>query len=903
MTQKLPHLYLKNPSGNSEKFNKSRNITEIESNEKDPTEYTLHKRKLRSSLHQLINEREFRLHNKTIIQDHIEIVEIRFLIPFSDGAVYKTQTRFSRDFGLSAVMRSDFNRTVLFAITDEEKFRDFNNLLNKYIDSADQTSPQGTEYAIMTTLYDIKYHTADDIRNHCSGDLVFELIGRPPHIQLDEAYSKQQDILSEYLKTAIRNESIDDYYFDSNEKILQLKGATKDFVETLTGNFDILAKAHTLRNVVIKPDQFNNARLTWDFKIKRDPNVQAVIGIIDNGVRPIEPLEEIIMGGEDITNSNDALSADQKHGTVVASLAAVGEKFFNGESELSADANIYSIKVLENIDGYFDVIRVVEAIRRAHLNHGIRLFNLSVLAQSKSYNEAPSLFAFLLDQLAYELDILIFIAAGNMNYEDILAMQQQPDPLHNYPNHFYNPEKESELHSCVYTNICIPAESMNHVTVGAIAENYRDNTLAGLSLDKSLPAYYSRKNHYDFKQKVNGGAIGQNHRNNNLFKPDIVMPGGDVLDNDSAMQVVGFGDMANDYYAFDSGTSLAAPLAANLAAQLLNVYPELSLQSVKALLINSAEPLPSGYLNDLVKEQKNTLSLVKHGVNFDELNKSDKSEISKQILSEDNIQRNLSGYGRPNVNKLLYSSENEISLIVEDVIPTEHHKVFSLKVPDYLLEGNGQARLHIQATLCFKINPTWGNHVDYNPLHISFNFANGAIDESLDELTAILADRDHVYYKQNHWTDEIITLEEKKDDGTITDAERKTLNRLKSTAKRESIGIKKKLREWSEDFFPLVNKPLSNRQQHSIHIKKEEIRKIGNKIAIVIRCAIKENLDPKMSEWARRTPEHPFSLALSVKDISKIDGVRLYDELQAINITEIIPNNIAGIDTELDIDI
>src|SRR5690606_28772642 len=153
------------------------------------------------------------------------------------------------------------------------------------------------------------------------------------------------------------------------------------------------------------------------------------------------------------------------------------------------------------------------------------------------------------------------------------------------------------------------------------------------------------------------------------------------------------------------------------------------------------------------------------------------------------------------------------SLIVEDTIKTDHHKVIILHVPEYLLAGNGGRRLTIKATLCFKINPAWGNHVDYNPLHISFNFANSVVKNSLDELADIIADRNHGYYKNNHWTDEIRQLQNKKRNGSITKEENKKLGGLKTKAKNEALGIKKELGRWSEDFFPLVNKPLSNRQQ------------------------------------------------------------------------------------------
>lgn len=894
MNPKLPHLYLKNPSGYAKKFDKSRNITDTNLIDKDPKDYRRHKQKIQSSFNQLLQDRADRLRKKTLALEHIEIIEIRFFIPFSDGATFKTRTTFLNDFGLSPVMQKDFNRTVLFAIVDEEKVNKFNELLNQYIGSDDHASPQRTRYAIMTTLYDVKYHTADDIRNQCSGDMVFELINNNQHIH--DSYDNQLTKLKSHLENLAIIGDIDSYSMDPYEKMFQIKGMNKDLSTELATNFDILAQAHSLRSVTIKPDQFNIAKLTWDLTIRNNSEKNTVVGILDNGVRPIDPVKEIIRGGYDITSTRDALSAAHRHGTVIASLASVGERYFTEDKELVADAHVYSIKILENFDGYIDVIQLVEAIRNVHRADGIRLFNLSVCAQSKLYNESPSLFAYLLDKLAYDEDILIFIAAGNMHYDDIVAMQNEPHELHNYPQHFYNPGEESEMHSCVFTNICTPAESMNNITVGALAENLRNDTPTDLSLDKKLPAYYSRKNHYDFKRKVNGGILSQNHGNRNLFKPDIVMPGGDVLHSDAAMQVLGFGESGNDFYTFDSGTSLATPLALNLAVQLLNIYPDISLQSVKALMINSADPYSTSYLEDMVNLRKQALSSAKYGKSWESLNKQQKSDISKQVLSPKEIHRNLVGYGRPNRENLLYSSDQEVSLLVEDTINTDYHKVFLIHVPKYLLEEKGSKRLNIQATLCFKTNPAWGNHVDYNPLHISFNFANSVVKDSLDELAAILADRDHTFYRDK-WTEEIRRLQEKKERGNISEEENNKLAKLKLDKKNEVLGVKTSLASWSEDFFPLVNKPLSNRQQMTIRLDKRDIEKIDNQLVVVMRCAVKENLDADLQNWLRNTPEHPFSLAIRIHDISTLNEERsLYDELKVVNSIEVVQNNIVDQD-------
>ncbi|WP_158860822.1 S8 family peptidase [Lunatibacter salilacus] len=896
MNSKLPHLYLRNPSGYANKFDKSRNITNTNSIDKDPEAYRRHKQRIHASFNQLLKDKAERLQQKALILEHIEIIEIKFFVPFSDGATFKTRTIFLDDFGLSPVMQKDFNRTVLFAIVDEEKLKKFNNLLNKYIQSDDHTSPRKTSYAIMTILYDVKFHTATDIRNQCSGDMVFELINNNEHIH--GVYDKQLNILKKHLDNLVIEGDINFFNMDPYEKMIQIKGLNKDLSAELASNFDILAQAHALRSVTIKPDQFNNAKLTWDLTIKNNNKKNTVVGILDNGIRPIDPVKEIIRGGYDITSTNDALSAAHRHGTVVASLASVGERYFTEDKELVADAHIYSIKILENFDGYIDVIKVVEAIRNVHLAQGIRLFNLSVCAQSKLYNESPSLFAYLLDKLAYEEDLLIFIAAGNMHYDDLVAMQDEPHELHNYPNQFYNPGAESEMHSCIYTNICTPAESMNNITVGALAENYRNDTQPDLSLDKNLPAYYSRKNHYDFKQRINGGILSHNHGNRNLFKPDIVMPGGDVLQIDSGMQVLGFGELGNDYYIFDSGTSLATPLALNLAVQLLNLYPNISLQSIKALMINSADPYSPSYLEDMVMRRKQSLSSDKYGRPFEMLDKPQKTDISRQVLSAKDIHRNLVGYGRPDLEKMLYSTPHEVSLLVEDTINTDHHKVLLVHVPKYLLDCIGSKCLDIRATLCFKTNPAWGNHVDYNPLHISFNFANCVVKD-LDELAAILADRDHDFYRDK-WTDEIWSLQDKKDRGSISEEENNKLAKLKLDKKNELLGVKTSLNCWSEDFFPLVNKPLSNRQQMTIRLDKRDIEKIDNQLVVVMRCAVKENLDADLQNWVANTSTHSFSLAIRIHDISKLKEERsLYDELKAVNSIEVIQNNIVDLDQDL----
>jgi hypothetical protein len=171
----------------------------------------------------------------------------------------------------------------------------------------------------------------------------------------------------------------------------------------------------------------------------------------------------------------------------------------------------------------------------------------------------------------------------------------------------------------------------------------------------------------------------------------------------------------------------------------------------------------------------------------------------------------------------------------------------------------------------------------------------------LDDLAEIISDREHQYY-EDYWTEEIRALEEIKTWRDLTDTEKTKLSKLKLDVKNQRLGVKKNILSWSEDFFPLVNKPLSNRQQMSINLSKIDIEKIDKKLAIVIRCAVKEDLDHDLQAWIQGAPTHAFSLAIRIADESQIRERSLYNELQAINTLEVFHNNIAELDQEADLE-
>jgi subtilisin family serine protease len=882
--EKKPHLFLNNPRGQNKRFNATRKIDPQEIPDKAAEAYRPQKDKLAHSLRSFMNGLFMRRQERTIdVPAHLEFIEVHFFMIFSNNDNFQTKTRF-KAFGLCPVLYRNFNQSVVFAITDHEKFQDFVDILQNYINSQDSVSPKNRSYSIATIIYDFEFLTTDKIGINYSNDLILSLVTRSADIKKD--YDSILAGLFDHLDALKTGGEVDNYYSDEHSTI-EIKNISPANVSILLKNFDIIFKIQSLRIPTIKEDEFNIPHLTWNVTIQ-PPENNIVIGILDNGVRVIRPLENIIVESNlDLTNRAypNPTVANHPHGTVVASLAAVGVDLFdNDRNDFIADAYIMPIKVLDFNDGCFNIYDIESAIKKAY-REGVKIFNLSVCGPTINYNSVVSEYAYLLDKLTYNLDILIFIAAGNLDESDIIAMNEADNltDLHRYPNHFYNPNQVSDYHACEATNICIPAESYNNITVGAIAENFRVGTLPDLTPLKELPAYYTRKHYINPLAKINGTNFQDSQKNKNLNKPDIVMPGGDRLDSNSGMQVFGFGLNGNDFYNLDSGTSFSAPLAANLAAKIMGKYADLTMQSIKALILNSANPLvDSSFLVDIEKKIKEDESQATFGIPFDDLDKKQKKAIHPKF-SADTMYKNLVGFGTPQIEKALFSDDKSVTVIVQDIIPAKTYKVININIPEYLLKySKSSAILYLDATLCYKFFPVWGNQLAYNPLHISFNFVNSKEDNNPGKTAEILSDSKHSYFDEFY------------EEG-MTDKD-------KLKARRKALGIKADLKPWSEDFFPPANKPFSNVQQLSLQINKDEIHKTNNQISLAIRCTHKIDLEQELLDHLVQGA-HEFSIALNIseKSNSELGAYKLYDELVACNSMDSIGQ--AAIDNDLNADL
>lgn len=847
------HLFLKNEHGVCLEFNRTRGRNDEEETSEGKKNYRQQREKLHNcclSFEQALGNRHA-LRAQDLEVDHFDMLSIDFL-KIAD----KTLTdKYCEVYGLSKLNYSNMNQTVLFAIADEARF---NSVFIPQVNSfTAEENDESTEHKLLTLMDSFSYWDSNSMKsfgitNADAHNVILELVENSSRIVV-----KQQAILKA-MENYFAQKQI--AYKNIMFGIYQIDFIKKDDLTTLLDNFDVIQRIQSLYRIRVQPNAFGD--LEQVSAVLNLLEGAPTIGVIDTGVQRLAVLNPILEhDGIDLVNKKKQrpyeidLAFDSSHGTTVATLAAFGNNFYrNIDADLvDADAKIFSIKVLSGETGLVNIADIRDAIIRAHIEYGIRIFNLSMSVRSKSYNEDISTYAYILDDLAFTYDLLIFISVGNLGAEDIEYMQNiaaNPNTSDRvkhflkYPNHFYNPFitlDETECHDCQFMNLCEPSESMNNMSVGAIAESYNERHINhGLSLGKEFPAYYSRKYHMDYNSLINGTRFKNNQRNKNLFKPDIVMPGGDQLDIESQMLVLApREDGAGLKMGQNSGTSYATPLAANIAAKIIRKYPNLNMQSVKALMINSAEPIKTHYLDETI----NNLKTLENGL-YPNVDRNEKTFLSKKYSAE-RLSRYISGHGVPNISKCVDSDDNRCTFVVEDTIAFDSHKVVNLNIPGYLLQypKNGTL-LILTATLCYKFNPKRADVLSYCPIHIAFNFGNS----------------------MNH-------------NEPQKNAEEYARRRASDDEAR--MAIKSKVGSWSDDFYPASSKMFSNVQKMSLNVSRDEIEKVHNQISIIFRCTGRDNLVGT---------NHPFSFVLTIeqKHSAELNNNSLYDSLEQINRVEAI---------------
>jgi len=711
-------VHLANDSFENNGFKKKRGfkktVEKEDDNEAPKTIRLVHQRRLRLSNTSFSTDRSKRNEERSIkFPANIDLIRIHFYAIFQ----LDLQKKFFNRYGIFGIEYDKFNKSVLFEIINERKFSNLVADIDAFCAAERNSSYEGASFALVALIHDFDFISSDKrLANIPERGAVISLINSSQRVS-----KQQKDELFSYLE----EQKVEIIYNENYPTLLELGEADEATIKELARNFDIIRAVTSARAIKVRPGEYGDLRREFGFTVSEPANLE-IVGLIDTGVTRLDPIREQITGINYDHTGYGAYWDESGHGTMVAGLIILGEEFIREvRDNYEAKAKVAVIKAIHNNNDEIKIPALLADIRNARREHGIRIFSMSLNIPSiKKYNENYSYFAYELDRLAYEEDLLIFLSVGNIDADRIAELTIfEPHESHNYPTLFYCPDEGSDIHDCQTTNIHEPADSLNNISVGALAGNLEPGDQTDITPAKEYPAYYTRKFHFDYNQKVNGTTIKKNQTNKHLNKPDIVIEGGDLHEYEAGMEVLR-NPLATgqQFYGRACGTSLATPLAASLAAELLALYPTLRTQTIKALLLNNCKK-PWG----------------NHPPHF--------------VPFTFDLVRKLTGFGRPSREGLLFSADNAITFVVENDIALEEVIAVPINIPAYFADSGN--KLKFDVTLCYSFLPVQHNHLNYLPLHISCG-----IFQCCDVATIANGDADEYRIKSGiSWTEDFFGVE------------------------------------------------------------------------------------------------------------------------------------------------
>jgi hypothetical protein len=504
------------------------------------------------------------------------------------------------------------------------------------------------------------------------------------------------------------------WYFDDKEACRQRQAELKQFVRAMgqeyldqyLGNSLCLARVRvtgavltqllhtdTVATVELPPQPELSitevARLSIDdfTPVPQPPDNAPRICIIDSGLERGHPLLGPAVGDTTTVPASLGSSLDQAgHGTMVGGLALYGDFAASITSRsFTPELYLFSVRVTNN-QGQFDdhtllVNQMRTAIEQMHTTYGCRVFNISLGDPHTVLRDQdrPTFWATALDELVREKDIVIIVSAGNYPIE-----QSVDDPetlVRNYVQQLLT----------AAARIIDPAMAANVLTVGSLA--HAEASYLGAEQHPNDPAYPAIAGIDEPSPFTRCGPGFEN-----AIKPELCEYGGNMLwdgrlkrfTKDRGLGVIStnYRSVGSSLFRTDSGTSFAAPRVAHQAAQILGRYPGTSANLVRALLVASAQVPPA----------------VTALVGFTSASQKE------QVLQ-------LCGYGKPNLEQALYSTERRVTLFTEEQIALDHFHLYTIPFPEAFKTLRGRRRVTV--TLAFD-PPVRRTRRDYIGCRMSF---------------------------------------------------------------------------------------------------------------------------------------------------------------------------------------
>ncbi len=406
--------------------------------------------------------------------------------------------------------------------------------------------------------------------------------------------------------------------------------------------------------------------------------------VLDTGVNHDHPLLVPALGNSDLhtiepgwgTNDNEG------HGTEMAGLALLGDltPVLTSNDHVTIQHRLESVKLLDRNhdnsgDPEYHGYLTIQAVSHPEITapDRQRVFSMAITARDARDRGRPSAWSATIDRLAVDYENqretprLFVISAGNVD---------DPNAWAQYPAS----NSTDGVHD--------PGQAWNALTVGASTE-----------------LIHITEPHTDDYQPIAaaGGlspfsTTSQTWQSHWPLKPDVVFEGGNAAQDavgavwmPSLSLLTTNADISDRLFTTSNATSAATALAAGMAARLVSEYPDLRMETIRGLMVHSAQWTPEmcrQFLSNPSNPSKGGVAdLVRH-----------------------------CGFGHPDLERALWSVENSLTLICEDSLhpfkregsksPTlRDMNLHRLPWPLQELEALGETEVEMRVTVSYFIEP------------------------------------------------------------------------------------------------------------------------------------------------------------------------------------------------------
>jgi hypothetical protein len=407
-------------------------------------------------------------------------------------------------------------------------------------------------------------------------------------------------------------------------------------------------------------------------------NPQVAVCLLDTGVTQSHPLLSLALDPGDVLAYDPTWPGGDSHGhgTNMAGSALYGDltPLFAGNARVPLTHCLESVKILpdqgQNEPKLYGAI-TRESIARAEVQapERRRAVCMAVTSDVGTNRGIPSSWSAAVDQLCFgegDARRLILISAGNIRE----GLSKAGYPARNEIEPIEN-----------------PAQAWNAITVGAFT-------------DKSVitdPTYEGWEPVAPVGDLCPTSRTSVSWEQKWPLKPDIVLEGGnwaalgDQIDcPDDLGLLTTYRDPTTRHFDIFRDTSAATALGASLAGKIIAAMPQRWPETIRALMIHSAEWTPA----------------MRH--RFDAAG----SEQQKRVLLR------KYGYGAPDYYRAVLSAANDLTLIAEDsfqpfqkdgsAIKTRHMNLHQFPWPRAELEQLGETEVELRVTLSYYVEPNPG---------------------------------------------------------------------------------------------------------------------------------------------------------------------------------------------------